>query len=409
MTSVCIVADDFFPATLPPEAKINTELARVLAETCEPVHVFAGHGAAAPPGAALIRLACGLTDGSLVTTFRLARAVLESGAQTVIVMFNAYSYGHRPWISLLPLMLRYCTGYRGEVVVHFTNEQPVPFGRQFSRGLRLLEALGIRYLDRRVGGFTAADRLVFYCNHHRNLQLRGQNRLLRKSVVTPAPLTVEASIAKPQEITALRSRLGISASTPVILFFGLIYPGKGIEDLLQALARLRDRAVDAALLLVGQSGGVTSNAVWNKACDDYVLQMKTLADNLGLQDRAHWAGHVKDAELGAWFGVSSVACLPFSGGIRANNSTFAVCAAHGIPVVTTTWDGIDSVFQGPDSGIELVPCQNPDRLADALEEVLADSERLSAMSRHIRTVFERYFSWSRFVDVLLSRSRPEAV
>jgi glycosyltransferase involved in cell wall biosynthesis len=219
---------------------------------------------------------------------------------------------------------------------------------------------------------------------------------------------VEAPIAQPQELTALRSRLGISASTHVILFFGLIYPGKGIEDLLQALAKLRDRAVDAALLLVGQSGGVTSNAVWNKACDDYVLQMKTLTDNLGLQDRAHWAGHVDDAELGAWFGVSSVACLPFSGGIRANNSTFAVCAAHGIPVVTTTWAGIDSVFQEPDSGIELVPCKNPDRLADALEYVLADSERLSAMRRHIRTAFERYFSRSRFVDVLLSRSGPEA-
>ena len=266
----------------------------------------------------------------------------------------------------------------------------------------MLEAFGIRWLDRRIGGFRAADKLVFYCDQHRDLLLRGQGALLAKSTVSPAPLTIDPPIAQSKDVDALRNRLGIASSTRVILFFGLIYPGKGLEYLLRAIATLRDRSVDALLLIVGQSGGVTSNASWNRACDEYLSRMKILAQELGLAGRARWVGHVAEADLGAWFGLSSVACLPFSTGIRANNSTFAVCAGHGIPVVTTTWDGIDSVFLEPDNGIQLVPCRSPGRLADALERILADPDRLAAMSLQIRTLFERHFSWRQFVDTLQS-------
>lgn len=344
---VALVADHFHPLELPPEAKINTDLALYLSSRGFHVTVFTSGKAENPGSDPNITVVGGSTEGSLRATYRLATLIAAEPVETVIIMFNSNGFGHHPWISLLPPLLRRRFRFRGKIVAHFTNAETAPFGRVTRRMLRLIGDSGVRTVDWRIGGFADADRLVFYCSQHRDILLSASPHLHPKSFISPVPLTVAVREPSPTAVARIRQELNLGTDTKVVLFFGLIYPGKGIEDLLASIAILNERGHDSIAVIIGGSGGVTSDEQWNKTCDEYYERMKALTLDLRLSDRCRWIGHVDDTQLTNWFAISDVACLPFSGGIRSNNSTFAVCAAHGVPVVTTRWDGIDELFRSP--------------------------------------------------------------
>jgi D-inositol-3-phosphate glycosyltransferase len=64
----------------------------------------------------------------------------------------------------------------------------------------------------------------------------------------------------------------------------------------------------------------------------------------------------------------------------------------GRPVVATRVGGLTEDIKDGKSGV-LVPPGDENALATALEEMLADPERLAAMSEHARMLAETVYSW----------------
>lgn len=128
----------------------------------------------------------------------------------------------------------------------------------------------------------------------------------------------------------VRTRLRVSAGTPLIMFVGKLYPGKRPLDLLQAFAALR-REYSAALVFIGDGESRADLEAWVK--DNQVPSV-------------HFAGFRNQTELPEFLAAADIFVLPSqleTWGLVINE---AMC--FGLPVITTDKVGAggDLVHEG---------------------------------------------------------------
>lgn len=151
-------------------------------------------------------------------------------------------------------------------------------------------------------------------------------------------------------------------------------PLKGLRYLLLAFAELRRRHVDLQLLLVGrpQSGGRT----------------ETLIEELGLRPAITFVSEISTEDLVAHYARATVAVVPslYEGfGLPAGEAM-----ACGVPVVATQAGALPEIVG--DAGL-LVPPGDAPALAQAVDALLRDPERRSALGAAARRRIVDTFSW----------------
>ena len=152
---------------------------------------------------------------------------------------------------------------------------------------------------------------------------------------------------------------------------------KGVEDLVLALALLRDRGVDARVRMVG-SGPLEG-------------RVREIAGRLGLQDRVEVGITLRHDEIPAAYHDADVFVLA-SGARTTWREQFGFAAveamASGLPVIAGHSGSLPEVVADPDS---LVIPHDPHALAGALEKLAADpAERRRQGERNRRWAEERY-------------------
>jgi glycosyltransferase involved in cell wall biosynthesis len=160
---------------------------------------------------------------------------------------------------------------------------------------------------------------------------------------------------------------GRRRSTPVILCVARFVPRKHHQDLLRAVAILRDRGVRVQLELIGD--GPT------------LPDMRRLANELGVEELVRFVGardpkQVRDAMRRA--DLFSLASL-----WEGMAGSVMEAMACGLPVVATDVNGIAELVDGGRTGY-LVPPERPDVIAAALERLVTDpgeAARLGAAGR----------------------------
>lgn len=80
-----------------------------------------------------------------------------------------------------------------------------------------------------------------------------------------------------------------------LLYFGFIYPGKGIEDLFDALALVRNERPDAGWRLTMAGGSAPELAFGSRG--DYLSQLRTHAVAAGIADMIDWRLDLADTEI----------------------------------------------------------------------------------------------------------------
>jgi glycosyltransferase involved in cell wall biosynthesis len=170
---------------------------------------------------------------------------------------------------------------------------------------------------------------------------------------------------------ALRAELGIPSDALLVGCIARLAEVKNHATLLRAVQSLSDRWRQLHLVLVG--GGELQGT------------LETLATDLGIRDRVHFAGfRPNEPNLHHLFDISTLASL--SEGFP--NSLVEAMAA-GRPVVATNVGGnVDAVR--PETGI-LVPAEDPPRFAAALEQLLSDERLRRRMGIAARAVAEREY------------------
>lgn len=187
-----------------------------------------------------------------------------------------------------------------------------------------------------------------------------------------AGLSDAVVIQNPVEIPALVSR---RVSPPEVLFLGRLGARKGIPQLLEAIAALQTRGVEASYVLAG---------------DGEVEETRAAVGRLPLPRQVEVPGWLGEAEVEELLGKASIFCLPsFDEGQPV---ALLQAMAHGLCCVTTPVGGIpDTVVEGEDA--LLVPPGDSPALVEALQRVIDDRalrERLGLAARaHAIAAYDR--------------------
>ena len=193
------------------------------------------------------------------------------------------------------------------------------------------------------------------------------------------------------------TRLERSPQPGRILSIGRLVPKKGYEVLLRACALLAQRGRQFELVIIG--GG------------DLRPQLEALAGELGIADRVRMTGARPQADLLHELSnaeIFALAPLVLPDGDRDGVPNVILEAmAAGVPVVSTAVSGVPEVIHHGVTGL-LAPAGDPQALADALEEMLADSELRRRLSGSAQAFAKENFSLDTSVDLLLDRFREMA-
>jgi glycosyltransferase involved in cell wall biosynthesis len=142
-----------------------------------------------------------------------------------------------------------------------------------------------------------------------------------------------------------------------LLWFGVIRPFKGVEDLVEAFSGLTDaEAAGARLMIVGETWEGWSLPVEAAAASPHASRITVVNS------------YVSDADLEGYLTRAFAVVLPYH---RSSSSgPLAVAMAHGLPVVVSEVGGLVEAARDY-AGVRFVPPKDVDRLRAALHEVLA--------------------------------------
>lgn len=181
-----------------------------------------------------------------------------------------------------------------------------------------------------------------------------------------ANMGVDTGRFAPGDKKALKAMLGMNEQVPHLAFVGNFVEQKGVEDLAEALALLAERGVPYRASLVGE--GPLKEGVEERLHD--------------LGDRIRFAPFTAHTQLPALFGATDLFVLPS----RREGVGLLVCLealACGAPVATTTAGGLPEIVKDGENGL-LVPPEDPTALADAIQSVLYDPQRLARLASAAR-------------------------
>ncbi len=182
-----------------------------------------------------------------------------------------------------------------------------------------------------------------------------------------------------KEASALRARYGLARDERVVLFFGLLSPSKGLEDLVDAFALAR-RSCEAKLLIAGYP---------TKHMDVAALRRRIEALGLG-EDVILDLRYIPLDEVGALMRLASVVVYPY----RSSTQSGALQVAYtfGRPVIATAVGGLPEAVEDGRSGF-LVPPESPEALAEKMAILIRDVNLAARMGRYARHLSETRFSW----------------
>ena len=310
-----------------------------------------------------------------ITVSSILRALRGTGARIVHIQYQTGAYAMRPLINALPLLLRSSGGYRTVVTFH---DLRVPY---------LFPKAGpVRDWANRLLARTAAATVATNFEDAERLRAWGAKRVR----LIPIGANISDNPPGGYNPTEWRQEHGIGEGAVLLAYFGFLNSTKGLDDLLQALAALRDRG-DFRLVMVG--GGIGASDPTNRAT---ARALDDLAQELGVQSSLIWTGYLEPEEVSAALRAADMAVLPYADGATFRRGSLLAVLEHSLPVITTEPAPRPGKSQDPEPRIVhgenayLVEPRSAPALARAILNVSSDPElrvKLSAGAQRLAGSF----------------------
>ena len=168
------------------------------------------------------------------------------------------------------------------------------------------------------------------------------------------------------------------AKTPYILFFGHILPYKGIEYLLDAMLKVHEECKNINLLIAG-FGHIY-----------FDMSKYSNKDYIRFEHR-----YIGISELVGMIKESLFVVCPYKEATQSGvvQTSFALET----PIVATSVGALPEMIKNDVYGKIVPPC-NSDALADAMLELIKNTEKLNILKSNIRTQWVSSMSWLPIVD-----------
>ncbi len=162
----------------------------------------------------------------------------------------------------------------------------------------------------------------------------------------------------------------------VILTFGLLSPGKGIEIMIEALPAVIRRHPDVVYLVLG----ATHPHVRRRQGESYRLGLQRRARELGVGDHVIFHNRFVDLEeLCQVLGAADIYVTPYLNPEQSTSGTLAYALGCGKAVVSTPYRYAEEMLAGGRG--RLVPFRDPEALAAAILDLLDHEKDRHAMRK----------------------------
>ena len=181
-----------------------------------------------------------------------------------------------------------------------------------------------------------------------------------------------------------RSQLGFQPDEKIVLYVGRFDPRKGIETLVRACAQLKASPANVRLVIVGGSDSTQPDGEERQ-------RIERIVQELGLSNQTTFAGRVGHDLLPLYYTAADVCVIP------SHYEPFGLVAiesmACGTPVVASAVGGLKFSIVSEETGL-LVPPQDTDAFAEAIDRVLGDDLWATKLKLRASERVQRNFSWS---------------
>jgi glycosyltransferase involved in cell wall biosynthesis len=206
------------------------------------------------------------------------------------------------------------------------------------------------------------------------------------------------------------------AGRPVLLTFGLLSPGKGVEYAIDALPAIIARHPEVVYIILG----ATHPNLLKEQGESYRLALESRARKLGVENNVMLVNrYVTHHELCEYIGAADIYLTPYLNESQVTSGTLAYCFGAGKAVVSTPyWHAAELLDEG--RGV-LVPFRDAGAIASAVNHLLDDENHRHVMRKQayllgremiwhrVAEAYERVFAEARDAAALTPRAaRPAA-
>ena len=323
-----------------------------------------------PPRAPALDLPVLREWSEMTETTRRLLAVAEQERPTII-------QAHSPVLNALPA-LRVGRRLRIPVVYEvraFWEDAGADQGKGAEGSLRWR---AIRAIE--TWAFRRAQAITTICEGLRN-DIVGRGIATKNVTVIPNAVDASRFGVLPPAGAAERAAIGLP-DVPVIGFIGSLYQYEGIDLLMEAAARLRDRRADLRFVIVG--GGM----------EEAALKEKLRASRLG--DSVQMVGRVPNREVERYYAAMDVMVYPRRS-LRLTETVTPLkpleAMAQGRIVMASDVGGHRELIADGRTGYLFRP-DDPDALAAAIERVVDARAEWAAMRINARRFVEHERTWA---------------
>jgi FkbM family methyltransferase len=357
-----------FPPDPAPEANHALHLSEQLAKAGHTVHVLCKKGSI-PATQQNIVVHPVMENWSWSGFSSLTKCIKGCRPDVVLLIYIGWVYHHHPMITFLPTI---CKSIFPDVPCVTQFEIIDKAGPQQSFGVRALRKAMALWAGKDgvdwVFGTLLRDsvRTIVLSSPHKDRLIKHYPQGEEKSVIIPPPPIIRLCPDPPAIVRQqVRETIRAAERDFVLVYWGYIYPGKGLETLLKAFRIACRRNENMRLILVGGSLEITNATISSR---DYYNMVHRLSETLGIADKITWTGHFNwDSDEGSRYLHAGDACvLPFDYGVTLNNSSLAAASTHGLPVISTELSvGRDEALEHGEN-IYLCRPRDPEMLAEAI-------------------------------------------
>ncbi len=214
------------------------------------------------------------------------------------------------------------------------------------------------------------DRTVSISRFTRDTMIADGNAIAASAAILPVSFDESRFEINPAAGEALRGRLGFTAQNKVILTVTRLSADegyKGYDTMIRLMPEILQSEPRARYVLVGKGSDLP--------------RVEKLVEQLGLRERVHLAGFVPDEQIGAYYNMCDVFCMPSHG--EGFGIVFLEAMSCGKPVIGGNADGSRDALCDGELGWMVNPKDDREILSTLLDVLAQRAQHPLAWQPHM--------------------------
>jgi len=323
--------------------------------------------------------------------FQIMKGVLHEKPDVIHVQHEYLAYGVRKYAMLFPALLFLLRLVGKPIIVTMHSVLPT---KELTRSFFALHGVGCRLASVKKSLTILVTKLIGWLSH----AIIVHNYFMKTTLISDYFFKKEkinvihhgVDVPNPQiEEYKAKTTLGL-AGEKVVLFFGFIIPGKGLEYLIKTFSMFLEEAPNTTLMIAGKYHPHLS-----KENPSYIGMIERLINKKKLESKIFFKNRfVPNEELHTYIAAADVIVLPYvDESVAGVSGALATCALFNKPVIATDIPRFADEIKNGVNGI-LVKPRDEEQLRNAMMALLRDEDLRRKLGKNLCTSFLKW-TWDK--------------